>query len=131
MKPTLNKIKETSINIVDIKRTENFYHHILGLEVITKVDRLIFFRVGSDLLLCFDTDKTQHQTSPPAHAARGIQHFAFECSAVDYEVWKKLILENNIEIEEEITWKSGKKSFYFRDPDGHCVEIIEAMMWGF
>ena len=131
MKPILNKIKETAINVTDIVRTENFYHHILGLDVITKDKRLIFFRVGTDLLLCFDTDKKQNQNSPPKHAARGFQHFAFECSAEDYERWKKVILENDIEIEEEITWNSGKKSFYFRDPDGHSVEIIEPMMWGF
>lgn len=131
MKPTLNKIKETAINVTNIKRTEYFYHYILGLEVITKDDRLIFFRVGTDLLLCFDTDKTKNQTSPPSHEARGIQHFAFECSAEDYEPWKKVIKENDIEIEEEIIWETGKKSFYFRDPDGHCVEIIEPLMWNF
>jgi catechol-2,3-dioxygenase len=131
MKPILNKIKETCINITNIERTVNFYHQILGLEVITKNETLVFFRVGSDLLLCFDTDKTKNQTSPPPHAARGIQHFAFECSTDDYEKWKDVIKENNIEMEAEITWESGKRSFYFRDPDGHCVEIIEPMMWGF
>ncbi|MFN8295171.1 MAG: VOC family protein [Chitinophagales bacterium] len=132
MKPTLQKIKETAINITNIERTKHFYHHILGLEIIAEdKERFIFFRVGTDLLLCFDTDKTQNQLSPPPHAARGIQHFAFECSAEDYERWKKLIVENNIEIEDEITWETGKKSFYFRDPDGHCLEIIEPLMWGF
>ncbi len=131
MKPVLSKIKETCINVVDMDRTEQFYHGILGLEVIAKDDRLIFFRVGTDLLLCFDTDKTKDQVSPPWHEARGFQHFAFECSTEDYERWKTVIRENNIAIEDEITWKTGKRSFYFRDPDGHCVEIIEPMMWGF
>ncbi|MCC6584748.1 MAG: VOC family protein [Chitinophagales bacterium] len=131
VKPTLNKIKETAINVKDIERTKHFYHHILGLEIISQTDKFIFFRVGPDLLLCFDTDKTKDQISPPPHAARGIQHFAFECSEKDYERWKNVISENNIEIEDEITWESGKKSFYFRDPDGHCLEIIEPLMWGF
>lgn len=132
MQPILNKIKETAINVTNIALSKHFYHDILGLEIIIEdADRLIFFRVGTDLLLCFNTDKTQNQLSPPPHAARGIQHFAFECSAEDYERWKKIILENNIEIEDEITWETGKKSFYFRDPDGHSVEIIEPMMWGF
>ena len=131
MKPILTKIKETAINVTNIDKTERFYHDILGLEVITKDERLIFFRVGTDLLLCFDTDKTKDQTSPPAHAARGIQHFAFECSAEDYERWKQVIIDNDIAIEDEITWKTGKKSFYFRDPAGHAVEIIEPMMWDF
>lgn len=129
--PNLLKIKETAINITDIERTVQFYHEILGLEIITKDDRLVFFRVGADLLLCFDTDKTKDQTSPPPHAARGIQHFAFECSTEDYPKWKEKLTENNIEIEQEITWQTGKQSFYFRDPDGHCVEIIEPMMWNF
>lgn len=131
MKPVLSKIKETAINITDIQKTEDFYHGILGLEIIVKDENLIFFRAGSDLLLCFITDKTKDQKTPPPHAARGVQHFAFECSEDDYERWKKFIPENNIEMETEITWKSGKRSFYFRDPDGHSVEIIEPMMWGF
>ena len=94
MRPTLTKIKETAINVIDIERTEKFYHHILGLKVITKDDRLIFFRIGTDLLLCFNTEMTKNQTSPPSHAANGIQHFAFECSAEDYERWKKVILKS-------------------------------------
>ncbi len=131
MRPTLNKIKETAINVTDVPRTVDFYHGILGLELISQTDKFAFFRAGTDLLLCFDTDKTQDQTTPPPHAARGVQHFAFECSAEDYVRWKELIIQNNIAIEEEITWETGKKSFYFRDPDGHCLEIIEPLMWGF
>lgn len=131
MPPKLSGIKETVINVKDFGRTEDFYHRILGLEVINKSDYFIFFRVGADLLLCFDTDKTSGQKSPPSHAAKGIQHFAFECPDADYEAWKEYIRSNGIDIEDEITWPSGKRSFYFRDPDGHCLEIIEPMMWGF
>ncbi|MCB0507056.1 MAG: VOC family protein [Chitinophagales bacterium] len=128
---TLEKIKETSINITDMAKTKNFYHQLLGFDIIMENERLIFFKVGTDLLLCFDTEKTKNQISPPPHAAMGIQHFAFECKANEYEDWKLYLIKNNIDIEDEITWKSGKKSFYFRDPDGHSVEIIEPMMWGF
>lgn len=127
----LLKIKETAINIKNIDATEHFYHHLLGLEIIAKSENYIFFRVGTDLLLCFDTDKTKDQTTIPSHEARGIQHFAFECTTEDYEAWKMHISNQGIEIETEITWETNKKSFYFRDPDGHCVEIIEPLMWGF
>ena len=131
MKPVLNKIKETAINIINVGRTEDFYHGIFGLEIISKDDNMIFFRVGTDLLLCFITENTKEQTTPPPHAASGKQHFAFECNRNDYQKWKDVLKEKNIVMEMEITWKTGKRSFYFRDPDGHCVEIIEPMMWGF
>jgi len=47
-----------------------------------------------------------------------------------YEQWKQHLIAQNITIEKEVTWKEGLKSFYFRDPDQHCVEIVMVGIWG-
>ena len=43
--------------------------------------------------------------------------------------WKKKVDEAGIEIKHEETWGGGKRSFYFDDPDGHCVEIMGGDIW--
>jgi hypothetical protein len=42
----------------------------------------------------------------------------------DYEKAKDWIKSKGIEITEEVTWQSGKKSFYFEDPAGNVLEIV-------
>jgi hypothetical protein len=43
---------------------------------------------------------------------------------------KSEIQRKGIEIIDEITWKSGKKSFYFLDPEGNVLEILpEKGIW--
>jgi len=39
------------------------------------------------------------------------------------------VLEAGIEIEQEVDWNIGMLSFYFRDPDNHLVEIVQAGFW--
>jgi len=41
-----------------------------------------------------------------------------------YEAWKE-----RVAAEQEVTWKSGVRSFYFRDPAGNLLEIAEGDLW--
>ncbi len=43
-----------------------------------------------------------------------------------YEDSKREIAAKGIAIIDEITWGSGKKSFYFNDPEGNVLEILPA-----
>ena len=48
--PRLTQIKETCLYVNDIKRTKEFYHELLGLELISELEgNHIFFRVGNDV----------------------------------------------------------------------------------
>ena len=47
----------------------------------------------------------------------------------DYERWKTRLAENKVPIEKEVTWPSGSRSIYFRDPDNHDVELITKGNW--
>jgi catechol 2,3-dioxygenase-like lactoylglutathione lyase family enzyme len=125
------RIKETCLYIHDLERAKSFYHSLLGLELISYLpDKHIFFRVGDSVLLCFNPEDSKTKVSPPAHFGGGKQHFAFEVSSGEYEKYKEWILSLNIEIIDEVTWKTGKKSFYFEDPEGNVLEIVpEGGIW--
>jgi catechol 2,3-dioxygenase-like lactoylglutathione lyase family enzyme len=124
------QIKETSIYVTNLHSSENFYSGLLGLEIIAHVEnRHIFFRAGTSVLLCFISESTKNETTLPYHYASGKIHFAFEVAKEDYEKSKTEITSKGINIEHEHEWKEGVRSFYFRDPDGHLLEIVPSGMW--
>ena len=124
------RIKETCLYVSDLKKTIAFYRDKLGLEMfIHSENEHAFFRAGESVLLCFNPDHTKTQTDIPRHYGSGELHIAFETEKEEYDNWQKKVREAHIEIEHEHTWPGGHRSFYFRDPDNHCLEIIEQGMW--
>lgn len=118
-------IKETCLYVKDLEEAKEFYGDVLQLPLISYLPgKHIFFRAGQSVLLIFNPDDSQNKTSPPAHYANGKQHFAFEVSQKDYLKAKEEIISKGIKITDEVTWKSGKKSFYFNDPAGNVLEIV-------
>ncbi|QHT68329.1 glyoxalase [Rhodocytophaga rosea] len=124
------KIKETCLYVSDLQKSEDFYHGKLGFPIIGKVEgRHIFFRAGSSVLLCFIAEKTRQDTNLPPHYGSGHLHLAFEVSPQEYQLWKEKIQQAGITIEHEQAWKDDLHSFYFRDPDGHLLEIVPTGIW--
>lgn len=119
------KIKETCLYVTDLVQAKSFYADVLELPLISYLEgKHLFFRAGSSVLLLFNPEDSKHKVSPPAHYGGGKQHFAFEVEDKDYEGAKAWIKSKGVEITEEVTWQSGKKSFYFEDPAGNVLEIV-------
>lgn len=124
------QIKETCLYVTDLDRTRQFYSGKLGLEIIGEVPgRHIFFRAGSSVLLCFLPEASKIGETLPPHSGSGQLHLAFEVSPERYEDQKTIIKNLGIEIEHEHEWPNELKSFYFRDPDQHLLEIVMTGMW--
>ncbi len=123
-------IKETCIYVHDLQRSRDFYEHIIGLTCFSFViGSHAFFRAGYSVLLCFDPVASTSQDRLPKHFGKGELHFAFEVDRDSYHPWLENLKAQGIPIEHEHEWPGGFRSFYFRDPDRHCVEIIEAGTW--
>lgn len=119
------KIKETCLYVRDLEGAKGFYNGVLGLPVIHHAEgKHLFLRVGQSVLLLFNPDDSKNKSSPPAHYGGGKQHFAFEIVGRNYQQSREEISGKGIEITDEVTWKSGKKSFYFNDPEGNVLEIL-------
>jgi catechol 2,3-dioxygenase-like lactoylglutathione lyase family enzyme len=124
------KIKETCLYVSELGQSEDFYSHRLGFPVIGKAEgRHIFFRAGTSVLLCFISEKTRQDKNLPPHFGSGQLHLAFEVSPQEYQLWKDKVQQAGITIEHEQAWKDGLLSFYFRDPDGHLLEIVPTGIW--
>jgi catechol 2,3-dioxygenase-like lactoylglutathione lyase family enzyme len=119
------KIKETCLYVHDLEVSRKFYCGTLGLSEISYVkEKHLFLRAGHSVLLLFNPEDSKNKISPPAHYGGGKQHFAFEVADGNYMAAKAEVISKGISVTEEITWKSGKKSFYFNDPEGNVLEIV-------
>ena len=65
----------------------------------------------------------------PPHDGSGHLHFAFAIPAEDLPAWEKRLGEAGIEIESRVKWARGGESLYFRDLDGHLVELATPGIW--
>lgn len=126
----ITQVKENCLYVSDLDRSLDFYHQKLGLPLISHVEgRHVFFRAGSSVLLCFLPEVTRAETKLPPHFAYGSQHLAFEVRTDEYDIWKKRLEEQDIEVVHEQHWKDDLYSLYFHDPDGHLLEIVPPRIW--
>ena len=133
--PTLNGILETVIHTEDMARARAFYEGVLGLQPIYSDNRLSAYAVaGHDVLLIFRKGTTgQTVTLPsgtiPSHGGDGTLHVAFAIGKDDLRGWEDHLATCGVVIEGRNDWERGGHSIYFRDPDGHLLELATPGLW--
>jgi catechol-2,3-dioxygenase len=119
------KIKETCLYVKDLALAKSFYEGTLGLPLLSYVPgKHLFLRAGSSVLLCFNPEDSRLKESPPPHFGGGLQHFAFEVPALEYQATKLEMERKGIIIIDVLQWESGSESFYFNDPEGNVLEVV-------
>ncbi|MEJ2185141.1 MAG: VOC family protein [Gemmatimonadota bacterium] len=130
--PEVNGVHEAALYVDDLAAAERFWRR-LGFQLITRNEgRDVFFRVGGDLLLCFNAAATREGGRVPPHGAEGPGHVAFDVpdeAALDR--WRSFLAVAGVDVEAELTWPAGGRSLYFRDPSGNSIELITRGSWGF
>jgi catechol-2,3-dioxygenase len=131
----LDRVLETSLYVDDLERAARFYEDVLGLTSLTSDSRFRAYDVaGKSVLLLFRrgaTLETVHMpggTIPP-HDGRGPLHIAFAIPAAELAQWEARLGQHNVPIEGRTHWRRGGDSIYFRDPDGHLLELATPGLW--
>jgi catechol 2,3-dioxygenase-like lactoylglutathione lyase family enzyme len=131
----LDRVLETCLYVDDLDRAAAFYEQVLGLATLTSDGRFRAYDVGGkSVLLLFlrgATLETVHMpggTIPP-HDGHGPLHMAFAVPAVELPQWEARLRDNGIAIEGRTEWSRGGRSVYFRDPDGHLLELATPGLW--
>ena len=133
--PKLDGILETAIHTEDMARSRAFYEGVFGLQPIYSDDRLSAYAVaGRDVLLVFRKGKTgQTVTLPsgtiPGHGGDGALHVAFAIAKDELDRWEAHLASLGVAIEGRNDWERGGRSIYFRDPDGHLLELATPGLW--
>nr|WP_210339818.1 VOC family protein [Bosea sp. ASV33] len=133
--PRLNRIVETALYVDDLDRARVFYEDKLGLAPLLKTKTLFAYDIGgSTVLLLFQrgaslqTQSAAGGTIPP-HDGSGPLHIAFAIDPDELAAWEAKLEQLGIAVEGRMQWERGSTSLYFRDPDGHLLELATPGLW--
>lgn len=134
--PAIRGVVESILYVADVACAAEFYRAVLGLVAVAgDGERFQAFDAGAQgVLLLFRRGGTlAPMPAPrgmiPPHDGNGPHHIAFGIAAADYEAWRTRLAAEGIAIESETHWERGGRSLYFRDPDGHLVELVTPGIW--
>jgi catechol 2,3-dioxygenase-like lactoylglutathione lyase family enzyme len=133
--PRIARVVETALYVDDLDRAVAFYRDALGLRPMDGSQRLTAMDAGgSTLLLLFRRGATNvGHAFPggriPPHDGAGPIHVALAIALEDFEAWEARLAEHGVEVESRVNWSRGGRSLYFRDPDGHSVELVTPGTW--
>lgn len=132
---TVNKVIETSLYVSDLEHSIQFYEKVFEFEKLISDERFCAFSVsGQQVLLLFQRGTTTETIETPAgaippHDGNGRLHLAFAIDTADTAAWQERLAANEIPLESTANWPRGGRSLYFRDPDGHLLELITPGCW--
>lgn len=134
--PRLGHVLETSLYVADLDASEAFYRRVFGFETFLSDSRMRAMGVpGASVLLLFRRGGSVHPSPAPggalipAHDASGHQHLCFAIPVGELETWVRHLEGAGVPLESRITWERGGTSLYFRDPDGHSLEVATPGLW--
>lgn len=128
------RVLETALYCDDLAKTARFYQQ-LGFTSMLESGRLVALDAGEGtVLLLFQSGSARDGLATsggfvPGHDGQGPQHVAFAIGAADLPVWEDRLAAVGIAIESRVRWDGGGISLYFRDPDGHSIELATPGTW--
>ncbi len=133
-RPRLAAVLETALYAADLPSARRFYEEVLGLAPMFADERLAAYAVGPSVLLLFQRGTTEQPVRLPGgcippHGAQGCQHLALAIGADELEPWIAHLAAAGVPIEARTQWPRGAISLYFRDPDGHLMELATPGLW--
>lgn len=126
---------ESSLYVADLERSRAFYQRVFGFEALLEEDRMVALAVpgGSVLLLFRRGGSVEPSPTPggtiPSHDGQGTLHLCFAVPLAELGAWERHLGALGIPIESRVTQSFGGTSLYFRDPDGHSLEVAGPGLW--
>jgi len=133
LRPT--HISETALYVDDLNRAVRFYVELFGSTLLRRDDRFCALDIANEqVLLLFQRGGSVQPAllsggTVPAHDGSGPLHVCFGIASGEAPAWEKKLHDLDIPIESKVQWPEGAISLYFRDPDGHAVELATPGLW--
>jgi catechol 2,3-dioxygenase-like lactoylglutathione lyase family enzyme len=133
--PVLGGVKETCLHVEDLEQARKFYEGVMGLAVVAWDERFCAYDAceGTMLLLFERGGSAKAKVLPggviPPHDGSGRNHVGFAVSRDALAEWEAHLTLHGVQIESAMEWPRGGRSLYFRDPDGHLLELLTPGVW--
>ena len=138
--PVLNGILESALFVRDLVRARAFYEGVLGLTAFSESEAGCGFQVAPGQLLLLVTEERAHEPSHTpggtvpacvegAGDALGAGHVAFAVDGMALDRWRDHLEDRRVAVLSDVKWERGGRSLYFRDPDGHVLELASPGVW--
>jgi len=138
--PNVNGLFEAALFVQNLPRARDFYEQVVGLEKLKESEVGCVFIVAKRQLLLLVTEekarvpsKTRGGEIPAClvgpGAALGAGHIAFSVAEAEFDAWRTHLESKGVEVLSEVAWEPGGRSLYFRDPDGHGLELATPGVW--
>ena len=140
MKPRRTAVKalgEIGLRVNDLDIMQQFYEEVIGLEVMRRFPKTVFFRVAdgysghSQTLVLFDRSGEPRgpgisRTTPEgvSQDRSTLDHLAFEIDLAAYESEKERLEELGVPVATTVFEWTGWRSLYISDPEGNTVEFV-------
>lgn len=135
VRPPLQGMLEFGLYVADVRRAADFYQRVFGFRALISNERIAALDVErNQILLLFKRGASSEPVDLPGgvlpgHDGAGTSHFAFAIQEDDLEKWERWLGEQDVEVESTVEWERGGRSLYFRDLDGHLLEVASPGVW--
>ena len=135
--PTVKGLGEIALRVNDLDKMQDFYEKVVGLEVMRRFPRAVFFRVADGVgghpqafALFNRSEKPSgpmiHRTTPDGVSQEHstLDHVAFEIDLSAYESEKSRLEQLGLSVETAVFEWTGWRSLFVSDPEGNTVELV-------
>ena len=109
-------LQHLNLTVGDLDRALEFYREALGFETAFSKGSTVWLSAGGDLL---------GLSRGEPGAGQGFEHFGFRVDRPErVDAWAEQLRDCGVALEKGPYDRSDGRSVYFRDPDGHLLEIF-------
>lgn len=133
--PPVTGILESSLYVTSLDEARDFYQSLFGFEQLFRDERLCALSAGGrNVLLLFAKGASEQENvvpggTIPAHGGDGRLHLAFSIPVESLGAWEERLSDRGIAVDGRVEAPRGGTSLYFRDPDGHLIELATPGLW--
>lgn len=133
--PSIRGMLEYGLYVEDLPLAVGFYRELFGFSRLFADSRMAALDVeGAQVLLLFRRGGSREPAATgggvlPGHDGRGTSHLAFAIPGDEFVRWEGWLDHHGVEVESKVRWDRGGRSIYFRDPDGHLLELVTPGVW--
>ena len=104
------------LHVTDVGRARRFYSDVLGMTVYRESERQVFLHAGTQGVALFEK-----QGGPALTTGNDMNHLALNVPSGTYESLKAELERHGV----TVTGRPGEdRCIYFRDPDGHRLQLM-------